>query len=75
MYEYVHGGDIYSDPSLKRDKDMLDYSANINPLGIPSGVRSAIKAAVADSVNYPDPFCRELRAKISQYLSLPPEMT
>ena len=74
MYEYVHGGDIYSDPSLKRDKMMLDYSANINPLGIPAGVRSAIKAAVADSVNYPDPFCRELRARLSRHFSLPPEM-
>ena len=38
MYRYVHGGDIYSDPSLKCNKDMLDYSANINPLGIPAGI-------------------------------------
>ena len=74
MYEYVHGGDIYSDPSFKRNKDMLDYSANINPLGIPAGVRSALKAAVADSVNYPDPFCRELRARLSRHFSLPAEM-
>lgn len=74
MYQYVHGGDIYSDPTLKQNKEMLDYSANINPLGIPSGVRSAIKAAVADSVNYPDPFCRELRARIGRRFSVPAEM-
>ncbi len=27
MKEYIHGGDIYRHP------DVLDYSANINPLG------------------------------------------
>ena len=74
MYQYVHGGDIYSDPSLKKDKEMLDYSANINPLGIPAGVRHALKGAVAGCVNYPDPFCRELRDKLSRYFSLPAEM-
>ena len=74
MYQYVHGGDIYSDPSLKQNKEMLDYSANINPLGIPAGVRHALKDAVAGCVNYPDPFCRELRAALSRYLSLPAEM-
>ena len=74
MYQYVHGGDIYSDPSLKQSKEMLDYSANINPLGIPAGVARALKNAVADCVNYPDPFCRELRAGLSRYFSLPAEM-
>ena len=74
MYQYVHGGDIYSDPSLKQNKEMLDYSANINPLGVPAGVARALKNAVADCVNYPDPFCRELRAGLSRYFSLPEEM-
>ena len=74
MYQYVHGGDIYSDPSLKRNKDFLDYSANINPLGIPVGVRHALKDAVAGCVNYPDPFCRELRDRLSRCFSLPAEM-
>ena len=74
MYQYVHGGDIYSDPSLKSNKDLLDYSANINPLGIPVGVRRALKDAVAGCVNYPDPFCRELRDRLSRCFSLPAEM-
>ena len=74
MYQYVHGGDIYSDPLLKQDEERLDYSANINPLGIPAGIRNALKAAVEDSVNYPDPFCRELRGRLSRYFSLPAEM-
>ena len=74
MYQYVHGGDIYSDPSLKQNKNMLDYSANINPLGTPVGVCRALKNAVSGCVNYPDTFCRELRAGLSRYFSLPAEM-
>ena len=74
MYQYVHGGDIYSSPSFRQGKKILDYSANINPLGIPAGVRQALKDAVAGCVNYPDPFCRELRDRLSRYFSLPAEM-
>ena len=74
MYQYVHGGDIYSDSSLRHNKELMDYSANINPLGIPAGVRRALKDAVAGCVNYPDPFCRELRAGLSRHLALPAEM-
>jgi len=74
MYQYVHGGDIYSDPVLKQNKELLDYSANINPLGIPAGVRSALKEAVTGCVHYPDPFCRELRNGLSEYYSIPADM-
>ena len=74
MYQYVHGGDIYSDPELKYNKELLDYSANINPLGIPAGVREAMKRAIMDCANYPDPFCRELRDKIGRYFHLSADM-
>ena len=33
--KYQHGGDIYS------NKVSIDYSANINPLGLPQGVNAA----------------------------------
>ena len=35
-YEYVHGGDIYGKDG-SADNYILDFSANINPLGIPNG--------------------------------------
>ena len=55
-----HGGDIYS------KKVSLDFSANINPFGMPQGVKTALRAAVDASSAYPDPYCRELRESIAR---------
>ena len=52
MKTYKHGGDVYS-----YDVD-FDFSANINPLGMPESVRRAVEQSIADCVNYPDPYCR-----------------
>lgn len=60
MEKYEHGGDIYS------KKIRLDFSANINPLGMPQKVRKAMSEAISRCEAYPDPKCRELVKKISQ---------
>ena len=60
-----HGGDIYTN-SVK-----LDFSANINPSGMPDAVGMAIKAAVENCEAYPDPYCTELRQKIAEYERVP----
>ena len=39
---------------------LLDFSANINPLGPPEWLRSLISAHVGDLAHYPDPDCTEL---------------
>lgn len=65
--EYQHGGDIYS------NRVKLDFSANINPLGIPKGVKAAMIGAVEDCARYPDSRCRDLRAAISVHHSVPEE--
>ncbi len=62
---YTHGGDIYS-----REIE-LDFSANLNPLGIPEAVRRA--AAEADFSRYPDPRCSALVRAISEYEKIPAE--
>lgn len=54
MAEYGHGGDIYS------QEVELDYSANINPLGMPEGVKSALRSAADLAAPYPDSACRRL---------------
>ena len=57
---YKHGGDIYS------NKNVIDFSANINFLGMPDSVREAAKRAVDFSGHYPDVQCRELKAAIGE---------
>ena len=73
MYKYEHGGDIYTERTTKEGKPFVDFSANINPLGMPNGIKEAVKHALKDCVNYPDPFCRELAQATGKYLNVPQE--
>lgn len=62
MYKYEHGGAIrFQHPGV------LDFSANINPLGLREGVAQAIAGAAQDCTVYPDSFSFVLREKISKY--------
>lgn len=57
---FQHGGDIY------RHRGIVDFSANLNPLGIPERVKRALTERVDEFAVYPDPACGELRAAIAQ---------
>lgn len=61
-----HGGNVY------RYKNYLDFSANINPLGMPESVRNAVVESADLCEIYPDPFCTELVGKISDYEKISP---
>lgn len=58
-----HGGDIHGASfELDRDTcDLMDFSASINPLGMPSAARRAIKDGIESVLHYPDTENRELR--------------
>ena len=73
MYKYQHGGDVYSNKLAPNGKPFVDFSANINPLGIPNGVKVALRNALKQCVNYPDPFCRELRTATASFLQVAEE--
>ena len=68
MREYEHGGDIFAE-----EKKVLDFSVNINPLGMPESVLEAARKAVEEDISYPDPFCRKLAAALSRRYGLPAE--
>jgi threonine-phosphate decarboxylase len=71
----LHGGDVYDLArrlGLKLD-DLLDFSANINPLGFPPGLAGAVQEAMREIVHYPDRRCVVLRAAIAEYHHLAPE--
>ena len=70
-----HGGDVYH---LARTLgvnlgDLLDFSANINPLGFPPGLTGAVQEALKEIVHYPDRRSLKLRAALAAYHHLTPE--
>lgn len=72
MADYAHGGDFWS-ACPDRDGAVLDFSANLNPLGMPEAVRAAARRAVDGAERYPDPFCRKLTEAIGARDGLPPD--
>jgi len=65
---HLHGGNLHrlSDAAGIPVAKLLDFSANINPLGPPEWLRSLISAHVSDLVHYPDPDCSELIAALAK---------
>ena len=61
--EYQHGGDIYSQDI------QMDYSANINPLGMPEAVSQALRDCLEREVCslYPDSRCERLRQALGRH--------
>lgn len=62
---YQHGGDVY------RNSVNLDFSVNINPLGMPKQAERALHDAVAQSVCYPDAQSEQLRADLALFWKIP----
>ncbi len=70
--QYVHGGDIYGYRMQFHGREPLDFSANINPRGIPDAVKAAMHSAVDACTQYPDPQCRAFKEALGQRWQLPP---
>lgn len=68
MKNQVHGGNIY-----KYDHAVLDFSANMNPLGMPSEVKNAIIENIDKYQAYPDPNNTALTYAISKYYNVSQE--
>lgn len=63
---YQHGGDCYS------HRLTMDYSANLNPLGLPDGVRKELLDCLSGTACsiYPDSSSRELRKALAERLQV-----
>lgn len=73
--ERKHGGDIYQaarEAGVKADS-MIDFSANINPLGYSSRVKKVLSDIESLVLNYPDREARELVDALSAHHDLPAE--
>ena len=64
MKSYVHGGDVYRHPGV------LDFSANINPLGTPPGVIRAARDSMERIRCYPDASQETLRRQLAKELQV-----
>ena len=60
-----HGGD-WASYEIEYGKEPLDFSMNVNPLGMSGCVKQAIAEAAQTAERYPDPECRKLRAAIAE---------
>lgn len=72
---HLHGGNLRR---LSAEVDippeqLLDFSANLNPLGPPEWLRAEISARVSELVHYPDPDCSELLEALAEYNQVPQE--
>lgn len=63
-----HGGDIYTDGLLKNRK-LIDFSSNINPLGLSKNLSSNIDLLFESAARYPDTKYRILKQNIADYLN------
>ena len=61
-----HGGNIYRIFREKNIKEILDYSSNINPYGVPESLKRKITENIGILERYPDPDYVELREKLAK---------
>ena len=67
MQKRIHGGDTYG------YADLLDFSMNINPLGLPDTVKAALTESIPLWARYPDPHCRDLTDALIRTEDVPAE--
>lgn len=63
-----HGGNIH-----KFTHEVYDFSANLNPFGMPEELKMAIIENLDRYESYPDPYSIELKVAISRYHRVPGE--
>jgi L-threonine-O-3-phosphate decarboxylase len=61
----IHGGDVY------RNQVDMDFSVNINPLGMPEGLEKILSQAAKKCQFYPDIEAGRLKLAVSLFLNIP----
>ena len=68
----IHGGDVYTN-GLLEGRELIDYSSNINPLGVPDSFINNIGEAVNSLTRYPDLQYRVVLKTLEDYVDCPQE--
>lgn len=71
---HQHGGNLtaLSQRSGLNSNELVDFSANLNPLGPPEWLRPLISAHTGDLVHYPDPHCTALSQAVAAHFATDP---
>ena len=67
MMKAIHGGDIY------RNHVEIDFSVNVNPLGIPKSVENALYECIAMCKSYPDIKAEKLKDAVAKKVGVSKE--
>ena len=67
-----HGGDLTLAQRNFQRSQLIDFSANMNPLGPPQSAWQALLDNLPGIVNYPDPYARGLKNALAGYLGVEP---
>ncbi|MBU0683837.1 MAG: threonine-phosphate decarboxylase CobD [Candidatus Omnitrophota bacterium] len=63
---FTHGGNFYEAKKIC-GKDLIDFSANINPLNMPRSLKNKIFDNFEEILNYPDPDSSKITRKIADF--------
>ncbi|NCD26785.1 MAG: hypothetical protein EOL86_14515, partial [Deltaproteobacteria bacterium] len=68
----AHGGDIRAAAQALgcAPEEILDFSANINPLGPPAWLRPVVARALTGAAHYPEPRADSLRRAAAERFGL-----
>lgn len=65
----IHGGDVYTHGFME-GREIIDFSSNINPLGVPKSFIEHLNEGLESLVRYPDINYRRLKNSLSNYLNI-----
>lgn len=70
-----HGGNIYraSEKTGIPISRIMDFSASINPLGVPKSVVQAIQESIRYLPHYPEPLAEQFTMQLGRHLGLDPQ--
>lgn len=71
--KHIHGGNLWAaaDKHGLDPRELLDFSANINPQGASPLAVEAIKENLDTIIHYPDPNCSNLKTRVSAHTGIP----
>lgn len=70
-----HGGNLrlLAQKANRHERDLIDFSANLNPLGPPGWLRPLISSRISSVTHYPDPDCTLLVEAAARHYGVAPE--